>query len=480
MALKVGNVAWSGLDAMVSSVQALVAAFVVARLVGPSEVGIGATVIATQLIATQILSSLSDVLVQRERMDERIASSATCWLVLLALALGVVVLAAGVPMAALLDDPRVVPMSVWTAASLAPHAYAATLSQWLVRHRDFRKLFWRGAICATAAMVAGIVMAIGGWGAWAMVIPSALIPFLSAVATAIVCPWRPSWRWRWAEVTPLLPFAVPQMFAGLAWGVRYRLFFTLLAATATPQAMGFVHMAFRAVDSVSVLLFATVQRLMLPQMARVQQDVPSLRAMHDRFVRLVSLVALPAFAGLGLCIGPLFRLGLGPGWEPAVAGAVPLAVFGAYQAWRLPTGTANTARGLSRPMMLLGFSVLGMTLGLQLLFRPDTPFEAAMVWVVPLLLAIWPNQWISRRALHASLWELIRPGVPAVAATLAALAVTLGVEALLPQAGALGTLLLRFCVFSIAYAAIVLAVLGADLREALATAGVTRAPVAQV
>ena len=130
--------------------------------------------------------------------------------------------------------------------------------------------------------------------------------------------------------------------------------------------------------------------------------------------------------------------------------------------------------------MWVGFFVLGLTLGLQFLFRPETPLAAAMVWIGPLILAIWPSQWIARRALHASLWELIRPGLPAVAATLAALAVTLGVEAVLPQTGAFTTLLLRFSAFSIAYAAIVLAVLGADLREALATTGVTRAPVAQV
>lgn len=468
---KVGNVAWSGLDAMFGSIQALVAAFVVARLVGPAEVGIGATVVATQLIAAQILSSLSDVIVQRERMDERIASSATCYLLLTAFGLGVAVFGAGLPVGALLEDQRVVAMSVWMAASLLPHAYAAALSQWLVRQRDFRTLFWRGAVSATVAMIVGIGMAVFGWGAWAVVVPSAAIPFLSAAVTAWLCPWHPSWRWRWREVAPLLPFAVPQMFNGLAWGVRYRLFFTVLAASATPQAMGFVHMAFRAVDSVGVLLFSTAQRLMLPQMARLQTDVPTLRGVHDRFVRLVALVALPAFAGLGLCVAPVFRLGLGPGWEPAAAGAVPLAVLGAWQAWRLPTGAANTARGLSGPTMLLGFFVLGLTLGLQLLLRPTTPVSAALVWIAPMALSIWPSQLIARRALHASLWALLRPGLPAMAATLVALGAAVLAEALVVPEGVLTVLLFRASAFSVIYTAIAVLMLGDDLREALTAAG---------
>lgn len=477
MAVKVGNVAWSALDAILASVQALVAAFIVARLIGPSEVGIGASVIATQLIAAQILSSLSDVLVQRQAIDERIASSFACYLVLFALALGVVLMALAIPMAGLLEDDRVIPMSSMMAASLAPHAYAAALSQWLVRQRDFRKLFWRSVACATPATLAGIWLAYAGWGAWAMTVPSAIIPMMSAVATAWVCPWRPSWRWHWSEVRPMLPFAVPQMLAGLAWGARYRVFFTLLAGTATPHAMGHVHMAFRAVDSIGVLLFATVQRLMLPQMARVQHDIPTLRDMHDRFVRLVCLVGLPAFAVVGLCVGPLFAIGLGPGWEPAVEGAVLLAVLGGYQTWRLSTGSAITARGLSKPSMWLGFFVLALTAVAQFIWRPVTPVDAAVIWVVPMIIAIWPQQLIARRALEGSFFALLRPGTRAVLVTLLAIAITLAVDALFPPQGAFATLVLRGGVFAIAYVASVFMVLRQDLRDALEAVGVRRGSV---
>jgi len=479
MRLKIGNVAWSALDAMLSSLQALVSAFVVARLIGPSEVGIGASVIATQLIAAQILSSMSDVIVQRRSVDERVAASATWYLVLLALLLGLIVFGFGLALTTMLDDPRIVPMSAWAALCLMPHAYAAVLSQWLVRHREFRLLFWRGAVCATAAMAVGIAMAASGYGAWAMVVPSALIPALSAVATAWVSRWRPPLRWRWAEVAPLLSFAVPQMLTGLAWGARYRVFFTLLTATAAPQVLGFVHMAFRAVDSVSQLLFATVQRLMLPQMARVQDDVPALREMHDRFVRLISLVALPIFGGLALCIGPLFSLGLGSGWEPAVHGAVPLAVLGAYQAWRLATSTAITARGMARQTMWLGIFVLILTTAAQVIWRPATPAEAAWIWAGPMIASIWPSQWVANRALHERLWSLLRPGLPALAATLVAAVAALAVEAVTPAGGAFAQLLLRGGVFSVVYAAIALGLLGGDVRDALGTAGFSRAPAVE-
>ena len=46
----VGNVFWSGLEAASSAALSFASAFVVARLVGPSEVGIGAAAVALHVL----------------------------------------------------------------------------------------------------------------------------------------------------------------------------------------------------------------------------------------------------------------------------------------------------------------------------------------------------------------------------------------------------------------------------------------------
>jgi O-antigen/teichoic acid export membrane protein len=60
------NVFWSGLEAGSSAGLSFVSAFVIARLVGPAEVGVGAAVVAIHVLLWVVVNALfADPLVQR-------------------------------------------------------------------------------------------------------------------------------------------------------------------------------------------------------------------------------------------------------------------------------------------------------------------------------------------------------------------------------------------------------------------------------
>ena len=68
---------WSGLEAGVSAILSIVTSFVVARIVGPGEFGIGAAVSAVHIVLWVVVNALfADALVQRPAVDDRILSSA--------------------------------------------------------------------------------------------------------------------------------------------------------------------------------------------------------------------------------------------------------------------------------------------------------------------------------------------------------------------------------------------------------------------
>ena len=71
------NVFWSGFEAATSAALSFASAFVVARLVGPSEVGIGAAVVAVHVLLWVAVNALfADPLVQRAAVDDGSFSSA--------------------------------------------------------------------------------------------------------------------------------------------------------------------------------------------------------------------------------------------------------------------------------------------------------------------------------------------------------------------------------------------------------------------
>lgn len=65
------NVFWSGFEAAASAALSFASAFIVARLAGPSEVGIGAAVIAVHVLLWVAVNALfADPLVQRIAVDD--------------------------------------------------------------------------------------------------------------------------------------------------------------------------------------------------------------------------------------------------------------------------------------------------------------------------------------------------------------------------------------------------------------------------
>ena len=108
----VGNVFWSGLEAASSAALSFASAFVVARLVGPSEVGIGAAAVALHVLLWVVVNALfADALVQRLTLDDATFSSAFWASILIGGFAAILLLAIGQPIARWLDDARLVPMS---------------------------------------------------------------------------------------------------------------------------------------------------------------------------------------------------------------------------------------------------------------------------------------------------------------------------------------------------------------------------------
>src|SRR5271165_4096140 len=103
-----GAVFWSGLEAASAAAQSFASAFLIARLVGPAELGIGAAVVAPQVLLCIAVNALfADAIAQRPALDIEAASSAFWASVAVGCVAAVVMAALGWPVSQALADPRV-------------------------------------------------------------------------------------------------------------------------------------------------------------------------------------------------------------------------------------------------------------------------------------------------------------------------------------------------------------------------------------
>ena len=453
-------------------------AFIVARIVGPAEVGVGAAVVAVHVLLWVVINALfADALVQRATLDDSEASSAV-WASTLVGVLGAAVqVAVAVPVANSIGDPRIVTMSLVLAIPLPLVGAGGAMQGLLTRNREYRVLAGRAMIGQGGGTLVGVAMAFAGFGAWAIVAQQLVTSMVGALSLVLRTSFRPSLSLRWTPVRELLRVGFPLVLNTLVQHSRYRLFALLIGGTAGAAALGHVHMAFRLVDTVRELVSTALWRLSLPTMSERQADLPALRAAVARFLDLSALVLFPTFGAMLVVIDPLVRLLLGRVWAPSSDASALLIVITMYNFLYFPAGVALVARGNTRFTLIASTVMTALTLLGVTIIRPTTPMEAVWVWSVAQMLVYPVMQYGTARLLGDNMFSQMRAGMPALILTVAATAAAFLVPRALGQPDdPLLLMVSRLAVGAMVYLPAALFLLRASVVAALRSVGMRRHP----
>jgi O-antigen/teichoic acid export membrane protein len=415
------NVLWSGFEAAASAALSFASAFIVARLVGPEEVGVGAAVVAVHVLLWVTVNALfADPLVQRSAVDQVEFSSAFWGSLAVGGAAALLQLALAHPIAWWIEDARLVPMSALLALPLPLVGASGPIQGLLTRNRAYKLLAGRTLIGQGFGIAIGIVAARNGAGAWALVLQQFVISTAGALALLICCPERPQPLLRSQALRDMLRIGLPLAASTLVQHGRYRLFALLIGGTAGAAVLGQVHMAFRLVDTVRELAFTAQWRLMLPLLSERQDDLVRLRAGIDRYLAWSSLLAFPLCGAMAMSIEPLVQILLGPAWAPSGVAALPLIGLSTWLFLVFPAGVAVVARGVPRYTLIANLAGTIATAAGVLLFRPASPLHAGLVWLGAQVFVSPYVLLANARVLHTHPLRPLRAGLAMLGASVAA------------------------------------------------------------
>jgi O-antigen/teichoic acid export membrane protein len=398
---------WSGIEAVTSAALSILASFAIARIIGPSELGIGAAITAVHVVLWVFVNALfADALVQRPTVNDRVLSSAFWASTAVGCMAMLLQAGSGWGLARALDDRRLVPMALVLAVPFPLVGAAGVIQGLLTRERAYRRLALRTLIGQGLGSAIGIGSAFAGAGGWALVCQQAVTSLVGALALLIGRGWRPSWCLDRALVKSLLKLGVPLTASTLVLIARYRVFAVLIGGSAGAAVLGQVHIAFRLVDTVPDLTFTALWRLMLPVLSEHQHDRAGMLEQVDRWLRRSACVIFPLCVILAVMLTQVVAMIMGPKWAQAGQAAVPLVGLMALATLMFPSGVALVAVGQAR-FTLYG-NVGSMLLGCigVIVFRPTDPGHAVMIWCATQLAVCPYAMWVNARALGVN---MIRP-----------------------------------------------------------------------
>ena len=186
------HVLWSGFEAAFAALCSFASAFVIARIIGPIEVGIGAAVIAVHVLLWVVVNLLfADPLVQRQTVDDATIATAFMASVVVGCVAAVLQATFGYLLSWSFGDHRLMGMSLALALALPLVGAAGPVQGLLTRNRAYRELAWRTLIGQGGGTLAGVTGALLGAGAWALIAQQLVTSSVGAIVLLAQCSIRP-------------------------------------------------------------------------------------------------------------------------------------------------------------------------------------------------------------------------------------------------------------------------------------------------
>jgi PST family polysaccharide transporter len=365
------GVSWKFLSQAVSLALQLATTVVLARLLTPHDYGLAAMVLIFRRVV-MIFSdfALTPALVQRPVLTEKDRSTAFWTSIGLGTGFTLVGIALSAAIAALYGEPDVEPLFMAFSFSFLLLSLGATQAALLTRDLEFRSLEIRNIIGAIVGSVLAVVLAIRGFGPWAIVSQPLATFGTSTILLWLFSAWRPTLAFSAASARGFIGFS------GNVFGNQVLTYLTsnldnfLVGRFLGPASLGAYRLSYNLVIYPLSNLSGPIVSVLFPAFSRMTGDRDRLISGYLRASRLIVAITLPLFLLIIIAIPDFVPVVLGSKWSDTTTVIQVLAWLGILQSLRaLNTAIlqASDRTGLLLRIALAGLPVyvLGFAVGLH-------------------------------------------------------------------------------------------------------------------
>ena len=323
------GIAWSAVQNFGTQATSLIVFIVLARLLQPEDFGLVAIAIA--LIAfMQVFfgQGFGSAIVQRHELEAGHLDTAF-WtnLCIGLLAMAFVIAAAGL-LADLFDQSQLKPIIQWLSLSFLFGALSNVQMAILRRNLAFRTIAMRSLMAEPVGGVAGVVMALQGFGVWSLVARQLVRALVMLLVLWRISDWRPGIKVSTRHFRELFIFGVHITGTNIIKFISQRGYNIIIGYFLGPITLGYYTIAHRFVSMMSDSLSAIVERVVWPIFSRLQREPQRIRNALYIATQLTALVAFPAFLGIIALSPEIVLIALSKKWVPSIPLMQALACIG--------------------------------------------------------------------------------------------------------------------------------------------------------
>jgi len=349
------SVRWAAIAQGSKIVGQLASMAILSRLLKPTDYGVMAMAGVFTALATMLRDmGTGTAIVQRKELTQGLTSTVFWLNVALGSSIGLVLWAGSGTAATYFREPQLAGVLI-ALAGLFPVGGLTAVPQALIERRSgFKSLAQMDVTAQLVGLLVAIVAATNGAGVYSLVIPAWVSAIISLIWLVRLSSWRPSWIFERAEFRSLWSFS------GNLAAFNFVNYFSRNADSmivgrilgATPlgvYSMGYKLMLFPVQN-----LSWVVNRVMLPTLSRLQDDVAAARTIYLKMLGAIVTISAPLMIGLWVLRVPFVEFAFGTKWGGVATLLAWFAPIGFLQSMMSTVGTVFTAFGRTELLFRMG------------------------------------------------------------------------------------------------------------------------------
>jgi O-antigen/teichoic acid export membrane protein len=435
---------------------------VLARLLEPEDFGlVGMVTAVTGVLSLFREFGLSSATVQQVEVTDQQVSS-LFWINMLVGGTLTAAAIAGAPLVAdFYRDPRLSTIMMALASGFLFNAAGVQHSALLQRQMRFMTLTAIDVLSLIISSVVSILIALQGFGYWALVAWSLSLPLSASALVWIYAGWTPGRPRVGADIRAMMRFGGTLTLNSLICYVAYNLDKVLLGRFWGAEAIGVYGRAYQLITLPTDNLNAAAGGIGFPVLSRLQHDPPRLRSYFLNAYRLIVGIAVPVMLMCALYADELILVMLGSKWHDAIPLFRLLAPMILIFALINPPGWFLLALGMVRRSLSVALAIAPLVVAGYLLGLPYGPRGVAIGYSVAMSLWVVPHLVWCFRGTMVSFQDVLHVvGRPLAAGAAAAIASVATLYLVGPIASPLFRLLVGGSIFGVTYLMSLLIVMG--------------------
>ena len=409
----VKGVGWSAVDNIAGHSVTFIVSLVLARILSPDDYGlIGIIAIFTAVCQTLIRAGFTTALIRKKDATDDDYNTVFIVNLAMSLMLYTVIFLCAPLIADFFHRNELVSLTRVSSLSLIIGALALVQQTRLTKRIDFKSQTKITITASVRSGVVGIIMALLGFGVWALVTQTLTSQIIRTTLLWRVNKWIPSLRFSTKSFHELFGFGWKMMVSSILDTVWKELYQVVVGRFYSPATLGQYTRAKSFSQLLSSNLTAVIQRVTYPVLSNIQDEKERMVRAYRKMIKMTMFITAVSMFFLGAISEPLLYCLIGPKWHDASL-YLPLICLSA-STYPLHAINLNMLQVQGRSDLFLGLEIIKKTIHLGPLFI------GVFIGIIPMLctnvitciISYFLNSYYSGRLLGYSSWMQLRDIAP--------------------------------------------------------------------